>query len=306
MISIIIPSKDRLDIIKQCLNNIAVSIQDYDIEVIVVNDSKVLNLKEALSNYSNVQVHDNKKSGVASARNFGASLAKGQWLLFLDDDMLVNKECFQIYTTYTSMQEPFTANIDWVYPPEVLANIKKTAFGRFLIQYGFTTLKGWNNFIEYPNNQMIKADGITSQNLLMRTSDFKTSGGYNETFPMAGFEDYAFSTELKKKGFKMYIDTRAQMYHNEADRQTPEQWYQRKIRGAQTRKVAVELGYKELEIQYSGLKHLFYSFYNVSLAVTNCLLFISTKSKRFDFFSFKCYKFLLGLSIYKGYHSKPQ
>ena len=84
LISIIIPTKDRETIFEKTLYSALKAVEGYDIEIIVVNDSKehkVL-LKDK---YPNVIVVDNPKEGVASARNLGARIAKSDLLLFFDD-----------------------------------------------------------------------------------------------------------------------------------------------------------------------------------------------------------------------------
>ena len=89
MLSIIIPTKDRTEILKLTLQKAIEAIEGFEIEIIVVNDGN-----EIIQKIENpkIQYHNNPKKGVTTARNYGASLAQSDLLLFLDDDMWITKE----------------------------------------------------------------------------------------------------------------------------------------------------------------------------------------------------------------------
>ena len=302
-ISIIIPTKDRTQLLNATLDKLFEAIEKFNIEILVINDSK--DSRPDLVRFKNkLECLDNPGNGVASARNHGAKNAKGEWLIFLDDDMIVSKENIKSYIKHTINSQKVTINIEWEYPVQVIDKIKENSFGRFLIEHGFTSLRGWCNNPEWMVNTMNVVSGITSQNLLINKRSFLDTGGYNEDFPLAGFEDYALSRELQKHGFTMYVDTTSLMYHNEIDRLSPNEWFKRKERGGITRKVAVELGYTEITIQYSFAKKIFYFLTPFIEPAIKFILAFSSKFKLIDALSFACYKMLLGISIYKGYTKK--
>lgn len=85
-LSIIIPTLDRQKEVFRILSELNSSKVD-QIEVIVVDDSKE-SINEKLNfNYPDIiYIHRGKKLGVSSARNLGAKAARGNYLIFLDDD----------------------------------------------------------------------------------------------------------------------------------------------------------------------------------------------------------------------------
>lgn len=299
-LSVIIPTKDRKAVFDKTFLLLQNSIKDLDVEIIVINDSKTAEVIVPIGS-KNTRVVNNPSSGVASARNLGAKLALGEWLLFLDDDMLIFAENIQAYLEYRNLPDKIVVNLEWEYPPDVIEKISATAFGRFLIKYGFTTMRGWNGYPDWERNKRVQINFITSPNLFIRREDFLVSGGYDENFPFAGFEDYAFSEKLKKLGFVFYVDTTSMMYHNEADRLEPFEWYKRKERGGRTRRVAVEKGLQELEIQHSFSKKVLYFFWPFFEPLLKLILFLTTVFRFMDRFSFMVYKMRLGIAIYKGY-----
>ena len=93
VVSVIIPTKERESILFDTLARLAGALNGVVAEVIVINDSKTSNLV-LLKDFDFAIVVDNPGQGVASARNFGASLAKSDLLWFIDDDMWIEKNLF--------------------------------------------------------------------------------------------------------------------------------------------------------------------------------------------------------------------
>ena len=285
-------------ILRQSLEYLKKAIDGKEIEVIVVNDGKE---ELDLSEYAFVRMLKNPKSGVASARNLGAAQAISGRLIFLDDDMLIFPENIDTILSFTKDIPDHCINLNWIYPPQVQQNISAYAFGRYLIHYGFTTLKGWNRGNYWNDGQLFETNGITSQFLYISRNAFQKAGGYTESFPYAGFEDYDLAQKLIRQQIKFYIYPLSTCWHNELDRLIPELWLERKKRGAETRKHAVNYGYKDLELHYNPVKTAIYTFLGWLKPVIFWGMSLIPNRKSFDFIYFRCVNLLLGTVIYEGY-----
>jgi GT2 family glycosyltransferase len=275
------------------------AVKGTDAEVIIVNDGdKEIELPEK---WNQVKVISNQKHSVASARNAGARAASGNILIFLDDDMLIHKQALHKMISLSDQYPGSTININWVYPPALLNELLNTKFGRYLHHYGFTTLKGWNTGEPWDEHNLFENIGITSQFIAIKKSVFEDTGGYDESFPHAGFEDYDFSKRLKTKGVRHMVWPKDTVYHNETDRHDLRSWLQRKERGGETRKHAVLRGNTELELHYTGIKKIILQFLSVTenfwIAVLNALPNLSI----FDGVYGRLVNILLATSIFKGY-----
>lgn len=84
--SVIIPTYNRLPLLKEALESVfSQTFTDY--EIIVVDDGSTDGTLEMLRCYGKkIQLLNQKNSGPGAARNLGASVAKGEYLAFLDSD----------------------------------------------------------------------------------------------------------------------------------------------------------------------------------------------------------------------------
>ncbi len=95
--SVIIPTYNRGWVIKESVNSVLrQNFNDY--EVIVVVDGSVDDTIEILKEFNDkIIVLKKENEGPSQARNFGAKNAKGEYLIFLDDDDIFFPYTFEVY-----------------------------------------------------------------------------------------------------------------------------------------------------------------------------------------------------------------
>ncbi len=100
MISIIIPTYNQSKKLDKCLESIKV--QTYDnYEIIVVNDGSSDNTVEVARKYKTIfglkfEYFEQENRGAPAARNYGAQRARGEFLLFCDDDIIMRPDMLEI------------------------------------------------------------------------------------------------------------------------------------------------------------------------------------------------------------------
>jgi glycosyltransferase involved in cell wall biosynthesis len=305
-VCIIIPTKDRKSVFEETLSNAYAALTDLNGEIIVINDSKQnpVNIHEQYRD--KVRVFSNPKSGVASARNYGASLSDAQFLLFIDDDILISKnnlsDTFSFFNSHPAEKACFILN--WKYPATLESKLQKTSFGRYLTHYGFTSLegKGWMNHEFINRNDFQQIPAAASFYFAIPKNIFDELGGYSEGFSFSGFEDYDWAVRLKGHDVHTYILPSGLVFHNESDRLELKQWMERRIRAGFTRKQAVEAGYKELMLKNNLFKHSIYKVMVLCKPVAFLFQKIIPNYSFFDFIYFRLVNLLLGISIFEGYY----
>ena len=100
LISIVIPVYNCEKYLKECFSSISKqSFLDY--EVVIIDDHSTDNsfdfCREYCKNDKRFRVYTSKGTGVACARNYGISLAKGKYILFIDADDYLTEDALSIF-----------------------------------------------------------------------------------------------------------------------------------------------------------------------------------------------------------------
>ena len=99
--SVIIPTYNREPLLAEALRSVQAALPDCS-EVIVVNDGTEFERRtcDLIETLGAVAVKTKGGLGAGAARNIGADCARGQWLLFLDDDDLIAAGYWQAVARY--------------------------------------------------------------------------------------------------------------------------------------------------------------------------------------------------------------
>jgi GT2 family glycosyltransferase len=174
LITVIIPTCNRIDFLGVCLNALAVGTQpiDNNWEVIVTDDSKNNISRSFVQNqYPWVTWVEGPKQGPAANRNNGAKTARGQWLVFLDDDCIPQREWLAAYIAIMRSSDEQVL--------EGSTNADRP-------QYRFDE--------EAPIN--LDGNNLWSCNFAIKKELFDQLSGFDETFPYAAMEDVDFYTRV--------------------------------------------------------------------------------------------------------------
>lgn len=89
-VSVIVPAYNVEAFIEECLTSLAEQHSSYSFEIVVVNDGSTDRTPDIVnrvaSQYSNVQVINQRNKGFSGARNTGIDNAKGKSIMFVDSD----------------------------------------------------------------------------------------------------------------------------------------------------------------------------------------------------------------------------
>ncbi len=179
-LSVVIPTCQRLDALAECLARLASGAQTLpadSYEVIVTDDGSQPTAEPMLrEQFPWARWFAGPRRGPAANRNYGARQARGEWLVFLDDDCVPAPGVLAAYVA-ARKQSP-----------------------------GSTVLEGRTRAIgvrtrldmECPINET--GGYLWSCNFCIRRSVFVGMGGFDEKFPSAFMEDVDLRLRLRKAG----------------------------------------------------------------------------------------------------------
>ncbi len=178
-----------------------------------------------------IVVEDTDGRGAAATRNEGARKARGEFLLFVDDDILVRPDHLARHLAVHARHPRALVNGEWEFTPEAIATLRATPFGRYrlaLEQEFRRTTPG-----SVLADGCIALEAIPSQDLSLRRELFEELGGFDETFPAAGAEDREFSYRALAAGCTLLRDPSIRLLHND-DRVSLADFCRREERNAAT------------------------------------------------------------------------
>ncbi len=194
-LSIIIPYHNSLETIGRLLASITGSKNVPAFEVIVVDDGSAVNLKSQISNLK----YDRRKvplelirlkrnMGPAVARNRGAQVARGKFLVFLDSDVEVFSDTLaQIAKIYTDDPDIVALTGVWV------KDQRSRAFFP-----NFKALRDWSYWINERDKSgyyFLFSTRIAS----IKRSVFMRLGGFDETYPAPLVEDIELTYRIARR-----------------------------------------------------------------------------------------------------------
>jgi len=243
LLSVIISTKDRKEILSETLSHITnnVSFDAREMEFIVVNDGDENIPEQILPKELNPRVINLKQKSLAKARNAGAKNSNGKIILFLDDDILPSKDHFY---RHLQIQEKFpfaiiTANR--FFPKELILKAKETPFSRYKIKYEYDwTSETAMSSIEN-NPDLYNAENLAGFSCSMPKEVWAKLEGFNEHFTDAGCEDSEFFYRANKLGIQLIFDKSNHCFHNENDNFSLKNWLRRQGTGARGAVVICEL-----------------------------------------------------------------
>ena len=159
-LSVIIPTKDRKEILRTTLSAAIQATAHLDSEIVIVNDSKTGTPDNP--NVKNVILLNNPKTGVAAARNFGFENTTGELILFLDNDIIISKDSVNHILNFHKSNPAACLNLNWEYTTETLGKMSSLPFTRFLKTIEMTSFKGWYNDPSWKEDQLFIFETILS------------------------------------------------------------------------------------------------------------------------------------------------
>jgi len=203
--SIIIPTYNRSGRLSSCLE--AISRLDYPadlFEVIIVDDGGETPLDGLLAPFSGrvrVTLVRQAHAGVAIGRNTGAERAKGDFLVFTDDDCQPAPDWLK--RLESSCKEENDCIIGGRTVNVLQENLFSTA-SQTLVSYLFS----------YYNVTPRQARFLTGSNLTMPSRHFHALDGFDTSFYLMGAEDREFCDRWQYSGFRMVYAPEVIVYHS--------------------------------------------------------------------------------------------
>jgi GT2 family glycosyltransferase len=230
LVSIIIPTKDQADVLRQCLSSIAEKTTYKNFETIIVDTGSVKEetwrLYDEYKQPLNLKIVKwDKPFNFSSVCNFGADHSSGEYLLFLNNDTeVITPNWIEDMLGYALQKDIGAVGCKLYYPDGKLQH------GGIILgvggQKGTPGIAGhfFPAFKEEPTQdpgQLLYDGGtrnfaaVTAACLMVSKAKFDKVNGFDTKFRIA-FNDVDFCLELLKSGLRNVYLPHVQLYHHES------------------------------------------------------------------------------------------
>lgn len=222
LVSIIIPNMDHIDDLQRCIDSVEKKTNYRNFEIIVVeNNSKE---KETFAYYQDVEKQYNNvrvvywKSGFnfSALNNYGATFAKGEYLLLLNNDTeVINAEWLEEMLGVCMQDDVGIVGCKLLYPDDTIQHAGVVigmggVAGHTFVGYDADEY-GYFCYIQAQRNY----SAVTAACMLVKRSVFDQVNGLTEELEVA-FNDVDFCLKVVSAGFYVVYTPYAVLHHYES------------------------------------------------------------------------------------------
>jgi GT2 family glycosyltransferase len=151
-----------------------------------------------------LRVYSQVGSGAAAARNRGADAARGEILIFLDDDVIASPPLVRAHVEAHVGADPRVVVGPYLLDPPRKPDYLAEALYRFWTK-AFDRIADQNRESTYTD--------LLSGNLSLPTGLFFRLGGFDPAFPECGIEDFEFGARAVRDGIPIVLAPHARARH---------------------------------------------------------------------------------------------
>lgn len=219
MVSIVIPSKDNYDVLKMCISSVFRKTSYKNYEVIVVdngsNEENKHKIMSLIQEYGCSYLYEQKDFNFSWMCNKGAKAAKGQYVLFLNDDIEITEpEWLSVMTGQAQVSYTGAVGCKLYYPN---GRIQHAGVLNLPIGPGHCLYGGQDNLNYYYGRNLLDYNftAVTGACLMVSMEKFKEVGGFDEDLPVA-YNDVALCFKLVEKGYFNVLRNDFALIHHES------------------------------------------------------------------------------------------
>ena len=264
LVSILIPNKDQVDSLDKCLRSIEEKTDYHNYEIVIIENNsekeETFRYYEKISSEKIRVIRWEKEFNYSAINNFGVRHAKGDYILFLNNDVeIINSDWMREMLSHCQRKEVGIVGARLYYPDDTIQH------GGIIVGIGgvagsvFVGLpKGYSGYMHKAALQL-DLSAVTAACMMMKRRVFEEVGGFEEKLKVE-FNDVDLCLKTREKGYLVVYNPYVELYH-----------YESKTRGAEDTKEKVRRFQTEIEYMRSHWIDILKKgdpMYNTNLSLT--------------------------------------
>ncbi|MEA5002433.1 MAG: glycosyltransferase [Christensenella sp.] len=221
LVSIIIPNKDEPATLKKCIDSILLRSTYDNYEILVVENNstgqEIFSYYEKLKQQQNIRIITwDGIFNYAAINNFAAQQAKGELLLFLNNDVsIISPDWLEQMVMHAVRSEIGAVGAKLYYPDDTIQHAGVVLKIGAVAGHSHKHLDRWDVGSFGRMTFVQDVAGVTAACLMVRKNVFEEAGGFDEQFVVA-FNDVDLCLKIREAGYINLFTPFAELYHYES------------------------------------------------------------------------------------------
>jgi GT2 family glycosyltransferase len=215
LVSIVIPTKDNVKLLRTCLDSIETksSYQNYEI-IIVDNGSKKEETKKYLAGLKHKILSYDKPFNFSLINNFAVTHAKGEHVIFLNDDtQIISRDWIEQMLEHSVKPIVGAVGALLFYPNDTIQHAGVLIGIGGVTSHAFEGLSrndfGYKGLVQ----TVRECSAVTGACMMIKKNLFQQIGGFDEKLAYS-FNDVDLCLRLREKEYLVIYTPNAQLYHH--------------------------------------------------------------------------------------------
>lgn len=221
LISVIIPTRDRIDLVISCISSLRMTTKNMNLEIIIVDNNSDQTSRrglELLKSTAGVKIISwDGDFNYSAINNYAVSQASGKYVLLLNNDVYFsNSDWLRAMLGAAQRSKVGAVGLKLLYPDGTVQHNGVIIGQGGIAGHAFTGLEHADGgyFCRSRLNQEISA--VTAACLLVSKDNFESVGGFDEQDLTVAFNDVDLCLNLRRDGLKNILINTHFAYHAES------------------------------------------------------------------------------------------
>jgi GT2 family glycosyltransferase len=222
-ISIIIPVRDRVDLLARCLDSLTSKTSYAPYEIVVVdNDSESEEACAYFSHFKHRLLHYNGPFNFSAINNFAVDQTDSPWLLFLNNDTeVIEGDWLTMMAEQVQRSEVGAVGARLLYPDDTVQHAGIVVGVGGIAEHAFRGLPAEAPGVCRQLQTTRNYSAVTGACLLTRREVFDEVGGFDEERLPVTFSDVDLCLKMRRAGYRIVYVPFAKLYHHESGTRRP-------------------------------------------------------------------------------------
>ena len=221
LVSVIIPNKDEKETLQTCLEMLEKNTSYQNFEIIIIENNsttdEIFKYYKELSKDSRIHLlRWGKEFNYSAINNFGVSHAKGEYLLFLNNDVKsINPDWMEEMLGVCQRSEVGGVGAKLIYPDNTIQHAGCVIGMGRIAGHMFVDMPADRTGYLHKASLLQDMSAVTAACLMMKKNVFEEAGGFTEDLAVA-FNDVDLCLKVRKNDHLIVYDPYAKLYHMES------------------------------------------------------------------------------------------